>query len=200
MGSAGACCIALTDAGRYLLDLTEDFDYGQRHDQQGRIVVQPNFDVVFLSLAPLAEATIARFADRKANGTGTLFKITRKSIFTAASCHMTAEQVLETLRDLCTKAIPSNVTREVRDWFDQCGRVAIKPTLLIRCPNAQIATRVLAAGGKKVTPISDTVVELADRKFKAPLVKKLKEAGVFVDQSSEPAVSKPRRRGRRRQW
>ncbi len=60
--------------------------------------------------------------------------------------------------------------------------------------------RVLAAGGKKVTPISDTIVELADRKFKAPLVKKLKEAGVFVDQSSEPAVSKPRRRGRRRQW
>lgn len=200
MDSAGACCIALTDAGRYFLDLTEDFDYGQRHDQRGGIVVQPNFDVVFLSLAPLAEATIACFADRKANGTGTLFKITRKSIFTAASCNMTAEQVLDTLRDLCTKAVPTNVTHEVRDWFDQCARVAIKPTLLIRCPNAQIATRVLAAGGKKVTPISDTVVELADRKFKAPLIKKLKETGVFVDQSSEPAISKTRRRGRRRHW
>jgi hypothetical protein len=200
MGTAGALCIALTDAGRYLLDLTKDFDYGQRHDQQGHIVVQPNFDIVFLSPAPLAEATIARFADRKANGTGTLFRITKKSIFTAASCNMTAEQVLDTLRDICTKAIPTNVTREVRDWFNQCGRVAIKTTLLICCPNAQVATRVLAAGGKKLTPISDTVVELADRKFKAPLVKKLKETGVFVDQSSQPAVPKPKRRRRRRQW
>jgi len=111
LGAAGALCIALTDAGRYLLDLTKDFDYGQCHDQQGHIVVQPNFDIVFLSPAPLAEATIARFADRKANGTGTLFKISKKSIFTAASCNMTAEQVLDTLGDLCAKAVPTNVTR-----------------------------------------------------------------------------------------
>ena len=199
-GKSGTLCIALTDAGRYLLDLAKDFEYGQSHDQQKHIVIQPNFDIVFLSPAPLAEATIARFADRKANGMGTLFKITRKSIFTAASCNMTAEQVLDTLGELCTKAIPTNVTREVRDWFDQCGRVAIKSTILIRCPNAQVATRVLAAGGKKLTPISDTVVELADRKFKATLVKKLKETGVFVDQSSEPAAPKPNRRRRRRQW
>ncbi len=199
-GRAGALCISLTDVGRYLLDLARDFEYGNCNDQQGRIVVQPNFDIVFLSPAPLAEATIARFADRKANGTGTLFKITKTSIFTAASCNMTASQVLDTLRDLCAKAVPSNVTREVRDWFDQCGRVAIKTALLIQCPNAQIATRVLAAGGKKLTPISDTVVELADRKFKAPLVKKLKETGVFVDQSSQPAIPKPKRRRRRRQW
>ncbi len=199
-GEAAALCISLTDAGRYLLDMTKDFDYGQHSDQQGHIVVQPNFDIVFLSPAPLAEATIARFADRKATGTGTLFKITKKSIFTAASCNMTHEQVLGTLRDLCTKAIPTNVTREVRDWFDQCGRVAIKTTLLIRCPNARIATRVLEAGGKKLTPISDTVVELADRKFKTPLVNKLKETGVFVDQSSQPAVPKPKQRRRRRRW
>jgi hypothetical protein len=72
--------------------------------------------------------------------------------------------------------------------------------LPLQRPNAQVATRVLAAGGKKLTPISDTVVELADRKFKAPLVKKLKETGVFVDQSSQPAVPKPKRRRRRRQW
>lgn len=198
-GTAGDLCIALTDAGRYLLELTKDFDYGQHHDQQGHIVVQPNFDIVFLSPDPLAEATIARFAERTGNGTGTLFRITMKSVFAAASTDMTAEQVLGTLRDTSTKAIPSNVRSEIQGWFDRCGRVAIKSAVLIHCPDVQTASRVLAAGGKKLASISDTVLELVDHKFKAPLVKKLKETGVFVDQSSQPAVRRPKRR-RRRRW
>ncbi len=199
-GTTGDLCIALTNAGRYLLDLTEDLDYGPRDDQQGHIVVQPNFDIVFLSPAALAEATIARFADRKASGTGSLFQISKKSIFRAASCNMTADHVLDALRDLCTKPVPANVAREVRDWFDQCGRVAMKTTLLIRCPSARVAHRVLAAGGKMLSRISDTVVELPDRSFKAPLIRKLKEIGVFVDQGSQPTVPKPKRRRRRQQW
>ncbi len=200
VGASKDVCIALSGSGRYLLDLARDFDYDQSDAQQGHIVVQPNFDIVFLSPSPLAEATIARFADRMANGTGTLFKITKNSTFAAASCNMTADQMLDTLQGLCAKAIPTNVTREVRDWFGQCGRVAIKSTFLIRCPDAQIATRVLSVGGKKLTPISDTVIELADHNFKAPLVKKLEKAGVFVDLSSTAAAVIPKRRARRQPW
>ncbi len=194
----GAMCISLTDAGRYLLGLAKDFEYGQYEEQKGSIVVQPNFDVVFLSPAPLAEATIARFAERKGIGVGTLFKITKKSVFAAASCSISCEQVFDDLRNLCKTAIPANVTREIRDWYDQCGKVAIETAIIIRCPDTEVATRVLAVGGKKLTPISDTVVELADRKFKSPLIKKLKEIGVFVNQSSQPPSQKTKRR--RRQW
>lgn len=198
MGTGGELCICLTDAGRYFLGRAKDFDYGCDQDPKGHVVVQPNFDVVFLSPAPLAEATVAPFAHRTGNGTGTVFKITKKSIFTAASSGITSRQVLDALRDVSSKAVPTNVTREIEGWFGYCGRVAVKPALLIHCPDTRIANRVLAAGGRKLESITDTIIELADREFESTLVRKLKEAGVFIDRSAQPEESTPARR--RRRW
>ncbi len=200
MGAGGELCISLTDAGRYFLGRAKDFDYGCDQDPQGRVVVQPNFDVVFLSPAPLAEATVAPFAHRTGNGTGTVFKITKKSILTAASSGITNRQVLDALRDVSSKAVPANVTREIEGWFDYCGHVAVEPALLIHCPDTRIANRVLAAGGRNLAPLTDTIVELANLKFQTTLVRKLKEAGVFVDRLPQPEEPRPAQRRRRRRW
>ncbi|MFQ5461824.1 MAG: helicase-associated domain-containing protein [Phycisphaerae bacterium] len=194
-------CIALTDVGRYLLNKASRFEYGGQCDSEGHVVVQPNFDVVFMAPSPLAEAAVARFAERKGSGTGTLFKITKKSIVAAASTRMTAEATLESLRGISAKPIPDNVAREIQGWFDGCRRVAIQPAILIHCPDTATATKVLAIGGKALTSVSDTVLELADVSGKTTLVRKLKHAGVFVDQAIEPAVTRPPvRRGKRRRW
>ncbi|MCK4659908.1 MAG: helicase-associated domain-containing protein [Phycisphaerae bacterium] len=186
VGKEKSACIALTDIGRYLFSLAGDFDYGHHHELQGQIVVQPNFEVVFLSPSPLAEVAIARFSERLSKGTGCLFKITRKSIFAAAGSGMPVAQVLNSLREVSAKALPGNVEHEIKSWFSQCKHIKMYPVTLIRCPDAKTATRVMAAGGQKITPISQTVFQLADHKSKTTLIKKLKGIGVFVVQAGEP--------------
>ena len=128
--------IAIASPGRYLLGSADDFDYGHDHDAQGQIVVQPNFEIVFLAPSPLAEASLARFAQRKSRGVGSLFSITKKSILVAAGSGMTAAQVLETLANLSAKPMPANVAREIAGWFDRCRRINVRSAFLIHCPDA----------------------------------------------------------------
>ncbi|NUQ65418.1 MAG: helicase-associated domain-containing protein [Pirellulales bacterium] len=196
-GNENRWCIALTGPGRYLLGLAGDFDYG--HDPAGQklVVVQPNFDVVFLGPSPLAEAAIGRFAERRSRGHGALFAITKKSILAAAGSGLTAEQALETLRSASDKPIPANVEREITGWFDQCRRITIRTATLITCPDAETAARVVAAGGNQAVALTDTVVELADAQAKTALSRKLREVGVFLDEPA-PGGRPPRTVGRRR--
>jgi hypothetical protein len=68
------------------------------------------------------------------------------------------------------------------------------------CPDAQTAARVLAAGGKKATAITDTVIELAGSKRDAALFRKLDAMGIFAGQS-KPSTQRSRKKGaRRRRW
>lgn len=190
LGTAmNATCFTLTAVGRYLLGLAEDFDYGHDHDAQRALVVQPNFEVVFLSPSPLAEATLARFAERKGRGIGALFGITKKSILAAAGSGMTAAQVLDSLERLSAKSIPANVAREIAGWFDQCRSIAVRSAVLIHCPDADTAARVVAAGGKQATALTDTVVELADTKAKTALLRKLHSLGIFNRKSPKSSGS-----------
>jgi hypothetical protein len=173
----GAPCFALTEAGRYLVGAQTDFRVEQA---AGRIVVQPNFDVVFLAPAPRGEAEFSRFAERKGRHMGTLFRITKRSILAAAAAGLTLEQTFATLRQCCLQELPPNVRREISGWFAQCRRVSLRPAVLIHCPDAETAARVQAVAGRKVTLITDTIIELHDQTKQAELVRKLRDAGIFV--------------------
>jgi hypothetical protein len=173
----GAPCFALTEAGRYLVGAQADFRVEQA---PGRIVVQPNFDVVFLAPAPRAEAEFSRFAERKGRHMGTLFRITKRSIMAAAAAGLTFEHTFETLRQCCSEELPPNVQREISGWFAQCRRVSLRPAVLIHCLDAETAARIQAVAGSKVTPITDTILELHDRSKQAELLRKLRDAGIFV--------------------
>ncbi len=186
-GSQGVC-FALTGAGRYLLGLAEDFDYGHEPEVQGQVVVQPNFEVVFLAPSPLAEAALARFAERKGRGVGALFTITKKSILAAAGSAMKAPQVLEALQRLSAKPIPANVAREIAGWFAQCRRIQVRSAVLIHCPDANTAACVVAASGKRATALTDTVVELTDARAKTELLRKLHALGIFADRPQGEAT------------
>lgn len=201
----GRTGVALTAVGRYMLGLTDHFDRTEALTIAGaaagahapRIVVQPNFDIVFIAPSPAAEAEIGRFAQRTGNRVGTLFRITRDSVFTAAAAGVTAHDAIGALRELGTHAIPANVERELTDWFASCRRVHAAPAWLIRCPDEDTATRVLSAGGKDVRRVGPTVVELIEPKQRAALVRRLRKQGVFVDGFT--AVERmPKRRGRSR--
>ena len=53
---SGAVCFRLTRVGHYLLGSTDNFEYAS--DAVADVVIQPNFDVVFMGAAPGTEAEI----------------------------------------------------------------------------------------------------------------------------------------------
>ena len=174
----GSICIGLSDAGRYLLGLADDFELEEAAG--GDVIVQPNFEVVFLGPRPLAEVEISRFSERCGSQIGLLFKITKSSVMKAAAGGLTGESVFETLGLYCSKDIPKNVKREISGWFGACRRITLRSAVLIRCPDAETAARVLAVSGGKVDRVTDTILELRDGDRRSELLRKLKGMGIFA--------------------
>ncbi|MDQ3556607.1 MAG: helicase-associated domain-containing protein, partial [Gemmatimonadota bacterium] len=176
----GEFCFTLAEVGRYLLGAADTFEYG--YTGEAEVVVQPNFEVVFLTPSPQLEAQLARFAERVGSGVGVLFRITRASVLAAAEAGGDAEGLLGTLRGASSRALPENVERQIRDWLAAVRRVTTRRVLLVECPDAETAARVHAASGGSIRPITPTVLEAPDSTSKArtALVRRLRKAGVFV--------------------
>lgn len=177
----GALAVSLTDVGRYLLALTEDFDYGET--EKAEIVVQPNFDIVFISPSPAAEAAISRFSRRVGREVGTVFTLTQESIFDAFMVGLTAEAVLHAMAEISRKRVPGNVERQIHDWFAQCRSVSVSSAVLIRCPDKETALKVRSLGGRKIKRLSATVLEMADEAYRKTLERKLRENGIAVSRT-----------------
>jgi len=178
-GPNHSICFSLTEIGRYFLGFVEDFDFGAA--EEGNVIVQPNFDVVFLAPSPFIEAEIAPFAERKGAKMGLLFRITKSSIFKAAALGLTSGKVLETLNRVSSKEIPANVVREIEGWYGQCRRVAMRQVLMVTCRDPETAVRVLAAAKPDSERVTDTIVAFRDLKGQAALIRKLSTMGIFID-------------------
>ena len=179
-GEAGGLAFGLTDAGRYLLGAADDFAL-EPAAAGGEVVVQPDFEIVFLAPAPRAEAELGRIAERTGSGVGALFRLTRASVLRAAEQGMSAAQVLGALESAARGGVPANVARQLRDWMKSVRSIRIAPTVLVECPDAETAGRVRALGGASVTEVTPTLLRLdADGKARAALVKRLRERGIFV--------------------
>lgn len=176
----GTVTIALTDVGRYLLGAAPSFAYGV--PEAVDVIVQPNFDVVFLGPAPAAEAAVGRFAERAGRAPGVAFRITRASVLGAAEAGRTRDEVLRTLRELSSRPLPSNVEREIEGWFGLVRRAHVRPATLLECPDEETATRVLAVLGAKVRRLAPTVFELPEgsASAQAAQLRRLRAAGVFL--------------------
>ncbi len=177
----GHACFAITRIGRYLLGAADEFEYG--YEAEAEVIVQPNFEIVFLAAAPKLEAQLARFAERVGAGPGVMFRITKASVLAAAEAGAEAAQVVDALRDASTRELPGNVERQIGDWFSGVRRISMRPTILLRCPDAETAARVRAAGRADVRPVTDTVLEMrvSTTKARTALVRQLRKAGIFVD-------------------
>lgn len=171
-------CLALTPWGQYYLGLTDEFVLSRQEAQD--VLVQPNFEIVFLGPYASAEAEIGRFAERVGKGVGTLFKITKTSILHAADVGLTAKQVLSTLEKVSTKTVPPNISREITGWFASCRRIRIKSTILIHCPDEETALKIQSLGKQDVTPLSRNILELSSAKAKKTLIAKLRKQGIFI--------------------
>ncbi len=183
----GHTAFALTEAGLYLLGVSDTFTLETPADS-ARLIVQPSFEVVFLAPSPLAEGHLARIAERVGEGgIGVLFRLTRASAQRAAAAGLTADEAVAILTTASDTPLPTNVERQRREWIDRCRQVAIAETVVIRCPDAETATRVLSAGAGRLQRLSDTVVELLDPNQRGTLVRRLRYEGIFPgDRLDEP--------------
>jgi hypothetical protein len=188
--ATGALCFALTDVGRYILGTTDAFEYGS--NAVADIVVQPNFDIVFLGSAPSAEAAIARFAERVGATPGIAFKITRKSVLAAAEGGTTTDEMLGALRGVSSKPIPRNVEKELTGWMGSVRRARLRTIEVIECDGDETAERIVALLGPKALRLTPTAFELpgATPSTRGTMIKRLRAGGVFLEDATTRAPKK----------
>lgn len=174
----GTMCLGMAPPGRYVLG-EDSFDYAPAPASE--ILVQPDFEIVFLAPAPRLEPELARFADRIGSGVGALFRITRASVLRGAEQGITADEVLATLEGISRNPVPANVARQIRDWIAGTRRVSLRPALLIECPDAETAARVLALTSGKGELVTPTLIRLPTHAIeRKSFAKKLRDKGIFV--------------------
>ena len=180
-GGVGFC---LTDVGRYLLGEVDDFDV-ESAERSGDAVIQPNFEIVFLSPSPIDQVRARTFAAptaalRGPQSVGTLFVIDRASVQRAVAAGQDAAEVIAAAGDLSKQPLPANVVRQIRDWAAEVRWIDVRPALVVDCGEAETAARVLAAVGTRGRRLSECV-ELVDKANLTPAMRrKLISRGVFV--------------------
>lgn len=175
--TSGQTVLSLSSNGKFLLGKLNSL---QTHENNSpNIIVQPNFEIVFLNSFASAEARLVRLAQRVGIGVGTLFRLTRESIFNAVENGMDASAIIQTLTDVSCKPLPGNVEEQLKSWVKQCRHISVSHPVMLQCPDKETALRIKSAGGKKVTVISDTVLTFSNRKDLKPLMKKLNKKGIF---------------------
>ncbi|MBD3278474.1 MAG: hypothetical protein GF388_09255 [Candidatus Aegiribacteria sp.] len=171
--------VRLTDAGRFLFGLRDDFKL--EDEERTSVVIQPDFSVVFMAPSPAAESLIAPLSERIGRGVGELFRITAENVLKVASSGITADKIIADLEEISVSSLPENVRRQIQDWCGQCRKVISESAILIRCPDAETALRVKAQGMKSVEQLSDTVLTVPDHRALRKLRTKLREKGITFD-------------------
>jgi hypothetical protein len=175
----------LSSAGQYLVGLKRNLQYGpERADAP--VVVQPNFEIVFLGPDLGAEVALASFAERCGRNAGTLFRLTRSKMILAASRGATAERVLSTLAKYSSKPVPENVAEEVKTWFAACRSLEVRHSTLIQAGDEETALRIKQLLGSKCGQLSPTLLEWPEPVLPSKLVGKLREQGLFLAKGSPP--------------
>jgi hypothetical protein len=196
--SDGALAFKISDAGGYLLGFGDEFGYGT--EQTGDVVIQPNFDVVFMGANPGTEAVIARFAERVGAAPGLAFRITRKSVLASAEAGTTTAAVIDALTRASTRPVPQNVQREISGWMALVRHATLRTMQVIDCPDEDTAARVIALLGSKVRRLTPTLLEATagTAAQQAALTKVLRTGGVFIAGAPDPVEKKVTIQRRRR--
>lgn len=175
----GLLSMALNKAGLFLMGKAQEFSYDEPSANKV-IIVQPDFNIIFLSPSPSIESKINPFAEKIGSGIGVLFKITRQSIMEAAAIEMDANTVLDILSTHALQPVSENVCIEIKNWFKQCYYFEGRETYLVKCQDKQTMMRIVEVAGKQVTPVSNTVLELNDPSKKLTFLKRMKDNGIFL--------------------
>ena len=131
------------------------------HDDQGRIVVQPNFQV--LALGPVGTSSLAQLemcATRvKADAHVFEYTLTRESIYRAQQAGTEVDVVIRFLETESAAPLPQNVLRSLEEWGAHHDRIVFRTGVtLLQAADAELLQRLLtvpaveAKLARKVTP------------------------------------------------
>lgn len=173
----------LSSAGQYLVGLKRTVQYGPEH-ADAPVVIQPNFEIVFLGPDLGAEVALASFAERCGRNVGTLFRLTRSKMILAASRGATAEGVLSTLVKYSSRPLPENVAEEVKSWFGACRSLTVRHSTLLQAGDPETALKVKQLLGSNFGQLSATLLEWPEPDLPSKLVGKLREQGLFLKEDN----------------
>jgi hypothetical protein len=176
----GQIWFRLSSAGKYLFGQTAELAYGEP-SADAAIVIQPNFDIVFLHPNLNAEVELSPLAERAGRHVGTLFRLTRRKAILAAAQGTTAEAMLATLAKHSSKPVPANVAEEIRSWFAVCRPLVTRRSFLIEAGDRETALRVQRLLGSRCVVLKDTLLEWRGTGLDPKLRRKLIEQGLFPD-------------------
>ncbi len=176
----GQVWFRLSGAGKHLFGQAAELAYGQPV-ADAAIVIQPNFEVVFLQPNLSVEVELSPFAERVGKQVGTLFRLTRRKAILAASLGTTAEVMLAALQKHSSKPVPANVTEEIRSWFAACRSLAMRRSILIETGDRETALRVQRLLGPGCVVLKDTLLEWHATAIDAKTRGRLTGQGIFLD-------------------
>ncbi len=150
-GGAQAWTVArLTEFGRAALAAVQRTDEGGRAGaaagDTGRIVVQPNFQI--LAIGPVPIATLAHldvFADRVKADAGVFeYHLSRESVYRGQQAGLSGEDVVAFLKTACGD-LPQNITRSLAEWAAHHERIVFRPNAtLLQAANAAVVVELRA--------------------------------------------------------
>jgi hypothetical protein len=175
--TAETTTIALTGIGRYYLGATRSLDL-PREPAAGRVVVQPNFEIVFLGPNLRAEVDLGAFSERTGAGTGAVFRLTKASVQSALHRGLEVEQIGETLRKTAGHELPKNVSAELSAWAAARQTYSIHSMEVLRCDSPEAALHIHALAPHATKILGGSCLEVI-RPLRGPDKNRLEKAGFY---------------------
>ncbi len=116
-------------------------------DEVGRVVVQPNFQI--LAMGPVGLDVLARieqFADRERAGLGAFeYTLSRESLYRAQQMGADTEEIVRFLEEVSAAELPQNVRRSLSEWAARHERIVFRSGVsLLQAATPELLQALLA--------------------------------------------------------
>jgi hypothetical protein len=153
-------------------------------DDQGRVVVQPNFQV--LAMGPVSTHILARLelcASRTKAGAHVFeYALTRESVYQAQQADFTVDAVIGFLEEASAASLPQNVLRSLQEWGAHHDRIVFRTGVsLLQAVDADALARLVADPivNKHLARTIGPAVTLVAKGTEADLLAVLRQRGVL---------------------
>ncbi len=178
----------LSPAGRAILGAEPAEPSSQPRDEPGKLVIQPNFQL--LALGPVSLALLAQldlFADRERADLGAFeYRLSRETVYRAQQMGMDVSAVLRFLEQHGNTDLPQNLRRSLEEWAAHHERIVFRTGVsLLQASGADLLVSLAndRCIGKHLARSVAADVSLVKQNHQEQLITKLVEQGLF------PAVS-----------
>lgn len=147
----------LNETGAWLLGLQDAVIFSE---EGGRLVVQPNFQIV--AMEPIADGilmSLDAFAQFEGGEHALLYRLSRESLYRGQRSGWDAARVISFLQGMTRVSLPQNVERSIQEWQTQHERITIRRNLPLLQADDPAALDTLFADpagasqwGKRVAP------------------------------------------------